>query len=533
MEILEVVRRWQAGDSQRAIALATGLARMTVDKYLGLARAAGVQRDGPPPDEAILLQLGLRSRSGPPVGKQTTDRRVVLDSHEAQIRRWVEEDRLQLTRVQELLGRDGVAVPYTTLRRFVHAAQIGKAARSTVRVAESPPGEQAEMDFGKLGPLLDPTTGKRQTVWCLTLVLAFSRYSFAWPLIHQTLEDVIAGLEAAWRFFGGIPHRLVLDNFPAAVADPDPFTPRLTRGFLEYSQARGFLVDPARIGSPKDKPKVERSVPYVRERFWKGETFADVAAVRAGAEHWCREVAGQRIHGTTRRIPAVVFADEERSLLLPAPATPYDVPLWRELTVHPDHHISFAYALYSAPSTSCPPRTKLEVRGDRAFVRLYLRGELVAIHPRQSPGGRSTNPDHYPAERTAYALRAPDRLIRQATELGPSLGRFAEQLLTGTFPWAKLRQAQKLLRLADKYGAERLDQACARALAFDLVDVRRLERIVLLALAKEIGPLPLPGAGSTERLIVPPPGRFARAGTAFDHRHRPDPTASPVSSEER
>ena len=91
--------------------------------------------------------------------------------------------------------------------------------------------------------------------------------------IQQKLEDVIAGLESAWAFFGGVPRYLVIDNFPAAVAGPDPLHPRLTRGFLEYSQHRGFVADPARARHPKDKPKVERGVSYVRERFFKGGDF--------------------------------------------------------------------------------------------------------------------------------------------------------------------------------------------------------------------------------------------------------------------
>ena len=103
----------------------------------------------------------------------------------------------------------------------------------------------------------------------------------------------------------------------------------------------------------------------------------------------------------------------------------YDLPLWREVTVHPDHHVSVQYALYSAPSTTCPPGSKLEARCDRTLVRLYRRSELVKVHPRQPRGGRSTDADDYPQERTTYALRAPDRVVHRAHDLGPSIGTFA------------------------------------------------------------------------------------------------------------
>jgi hypothetical protein len=261
-----------------------------------------------------------------------------------------------------------------------------------------------------------------------------------WPLVRQTVEATIEGLEKAWAFFQGCPKRLVLDNFPAAVAGTDPLNPRPTRPFLEYSQARGFLLDPARVRHPRDKPQIERFVQYARGRFWKGGTFLDLDDARRQAGPWCLEVAGQRVHGTTRKLPLVVFEDEERAHLLPYDGIPYDVPLWRDVTVHPDHHVSIQYALYSAPSTTCPPGTKLAVRCDRDLIKLYKAGALVKVHPREPKGGRSTDPDDYPPERTAYAMRAPDRLVRQAVALGPQIGQFAERLLDAPFPWSKLRQ---------------------------------------------------------------------------------------------
>src|ERR1035437_5664547 len=125
---------------------------------------------------------------------------------------------------------------------------------------------------------VDPTSGKRQRLWAMIIVLPASRHCFVWPMLQQTLEESIAALEAAWRFFGGIPKRVILDNFPAAIAGPDALEPRLTRG---------FLADPARVRKPKDKPHVERSVQYVRERFFKGASFQDLEDCREQAERWC------------------------------------------------------------------------------------------------------------------------------------------------------------------------------------------------------------------------------------------------------
>jgi transposase len=512
MQVVEVLRRWQAGESARAIARATGLARDTVRKYVREAKRLGLRPHGPGATNAQVLQLARLGQTVP--AARAAPRAQTLAAQREQIAGWLADD-LQLTRVAELLAQRGTVVSYTTLRRFVRQSGLGGGQRDTVRMAESPPGAVAEFDFGRLGPLVDPATGTRQIVWALSIVLPYSRHSFVWPLVHQTLPAVIEGLEAAWAFFGGIPHRLILDNFPAAMAGPDLLSPAPTRGFLEYSQARGFLIDPARVRHPKDKPHTERSMQYVRGRFWKGGTFTDLADVRTQAKRWSLEVAGQRVHGTTRRMPLVVFRDAEQATLLPYDGVAYDVPVWGQVKVHPDHHVAFQYALYSLPSTSCPPGTRVEVRSDQKLVRLYRRGELVKVHPRQPKGGRSTDAADYPPERTTYALRAPDRVVREAARLGQHTGLFAERLLSGEFPWAKLRQGQKLLRLAGRYSAPRLDAACARALAVELINVTRVEGMLKLAIEQEPLPLDLPAARRAE----PPSARFAREGAAFDHRY--------------
>jgi transposase len=517
MQVVEILRRWQAGDSARDIAAMTGLSRNTVRKYLEEAERLGIVQQGAPPDDGQILALTHLGETAPQT--RAAPQTALLQPHHDQIVRWLREDKLQLTRIAELLRGREVPVTYTTLRRYVGAEGLAKAPRDTVRMADTAPGEVAEFDFGRLGPLVDPTTGRRLMVWALNIVLVCSRHQFVWPLIRQTLEEVIAGLEAAWRFFDGIPRRLVLDNFPAAIAGADSYHPILTRGFLEYSQARGFLVDPARVRKPTDKPHTERNVTYVRERFWKGGTFIDVPDVRTQAERWCLEVAGCRLHGTTRKLPLVAFREEEQAFLLPYDGVAYVVPHWGQVMVHPDHHIAFLYALYSVPYHRCPPGTQLEVRADPDLVRIYQHGELVKTHTRQPKGGRATDPADYPPERTTYALRAPDHVVREASKFGPFAGRFAQQLLTGDFPWAKLRQGQKLLRLADRYTPSRLDAACERALSVDLLDVTRLERMLNDALEQEPLPLDLPPT----RLPELPSARFARQGRTFDHRYRQQP----------
>lgn len=517
VEIIEVIRQWQAGRKIREIARSTGIARNTVRKYVLAAQSCGLSREGPPPDEAQVIALVQLGRAGPRDAAVPTDK--VLEPLADQIHRWIKDDHLKLTRIQELLAQRHCVVPYRSLGRYVsRKGWFGKSTRATVRMEDTEPGQVAEVDFGRLGLVRDPETGRRRLAWGMVIVMGYSRHSFVWPLYSQRLADVIEGLEATWAFFGGLPRYLVLDNFPAAVVGPDPLNPRLSRGFLEYAGYRGFIADPARPGHAKDKPKVERGVPYVRERFFKGGQFNGLEDMRDQARRWCLETAGQRVHGTTRRLPLVVFQEEERSQLLPYDGELYDVPEWHEAVVHQDHHVYYRYAIYSAPDTTCPPGTKIEVRGDRKLVKLYRSGKLMKVHPRQPRGGRSTDPDDYPRELTPYTLRSPHHLRKLSAQMGESVGEFADRLLGGPLPWHKMRQAFKLLRLGEKYTALRLNSACEKALSVDLIDVRRLERILAQALEQEAEATATPSASAAL------PGRFALPGAAFAlHEGQPAP----------
>ena len=200
-----------------------------------------------------------------------------------------------------------------------------------------------------------------------------------------------------------------------------------------------------------------------------------------------------RIHGTTHKKPLVVFQDEERHTLIPWDGIPYEIAQWRPHTVHPDFHIHCLDALYSVPYRLYRPGLKVEVRVDSKLVRIYLRGQLIKTHPRQPKGGRSTDVADYPPKVAPYTTRDPDRLKRDAIKLGPAVGEFAQRLFEGDHPWSKIRQGHKLLGLGDRYTAQRLDAACQRALDVDLIDVYRVERILVQALEEETTPqLPLP-----------------------------------------
>ena len=299
---------------------------------------------------------------------------------------------------------------------------------------------------------------------------------FVWLTYGQRTDDVIEGLDAAWTFFEGVFAILIPDNLSPVVTKADPTNPRFNDTFLEYSQDRGFLIDAARVRSPKDKPRVERQVPYVRRRFFAGETFVDLPDAQRRAEAWCRDDAGMRVHGTTRCRPAEAFRANEQGLLLPAPLLPYDVPIFAAPKVHRDRHVEVARGIYSVPGELVGQT--LSARADATCVKLYAKGQLVKVHPRVSAGKRHTDPADLPSERSVYAMRDVNQLIKMAHHHGDVIGAYAEAVLDNPLPWTKMRQVYRLLGLVKKWGANTVELACAKALEAEAIDVNLIARMI-------------------------------------------------------
>ena len=447
IEVRELLRVWMLGAGLRRVGALAGVDRKTARRYVDAAVAAGLDRDGGSDqlsDELIGVVVEAVRPDRPQGHSAAWD---VLCANHSRIESWVKEG-LTVVKIVDLLAREGVLVPQRTLHRYCTQRTEYRGRRDTVPVADGEPGVECQMDFARMGMLFDSQAGRRRVVHALIFTAVYSRHMFVWLTFSQTLEAIIAGCEAAWRFFGGVFRVLIPDNMKAIVAKPDSINPQFTVGWLEYAQARGFVTDPARVAHPTDKPRVERMVQYVRGNFFAGEDFMDLADAQGRAEAWCRDKAGQRIHGTTCARPAVVFAEHEAAPLLPAPIQCYQVPIYAQVKVHRDYHVQVGKALYSIPEHF--RGQTLSVRADGELVKMFHRGQLVKTHPRQPAGGRSTDPADLPADKTGYAMRDLARLISTAAGHGHDIGIYAERLLDHQLPWTKMRQVYRLLGLGGR-----------------------------------------------------------------------------------
>lgn len=507
-EVLDVLRIWLKGKGYRSIAGLVAVDRKTVRRYVEAAHALGVARDGGVEqltDEVLgqVVQAVRPGRRGKP-----GEMRALCRSQRPRIEAWLDGGVL-VPKVRTLLHRfTGVLVPERTLMRFV-ADEIGRTRKpgATVPVADGAPGQEVQVDFCDLGWVQDPDSGRRRKAQALVFTPVCSRYEFVWPCWDQRVETVIEAMEAAWRFYGGVFAVVVPDNCKCIVVGADPLNPRFCQPFLEYAQSRGFVADPARVRSPQDKARVERSVQYVQGSLLPGEVFLGMAALRETALAWCTHTAGQRDHGTTHKRPGEDFAERERPHLLPVPATPYDVPQWLSVDVQRDHTIRVACALYSMPTQYIGESVRVHLT--RTTVKVWLHGVLVKAHMRVGKGEAQIDAADLPPGTAELARRDGATLLQQARGHGPAVGTYVERLQAGPAPWQLARHVYRLLGLCKSYGPKAVDAACRQALEFDVVDVHRIGKMLAKGLEQCHGEVP------RQRMALVTPLRFARSPDEF------------------
>lgn len=244
---------------------------------------------------------------------------------------------------------------------------------------------------------------------------------------------------------------------------------------------------------------------YVKRNFLAGREPLLLSEANRAVLRWVEKVAGQRIHGTTRQKPLVRFREVEQAALQPLPAIPYDPATWKQVKLHRDCYVVFENAYYSAPYRLVGQT--LWVRGGAQDVRLYTQDhQLVATHTRATtPGQRCTHLDHLPPEKVPGLLLSHPLCREQAAAIGPATGEVVNRLLDHR-PEDRLRTAGRLLRLGERFGAERLEAACARALHCDDPAYQTVKRILEQGLDQE----PLP-----EMVPAPEATAFVRSGEEF------------------
>jgi transposase len=507
IDVTEILVHWHAGRSLSEMAQSLDVDRKTLRKYVAPAVAAGIAPGGPAKSEQEWAELvrGWFPRLADTRLRQVTWPAIAVhhDYIIAQLKAGVRMSTIH----QRLRDEQGLAVSVQSFRRYVAANVPEETRRSQVRVWNPYPseaGEQAQIDYGQLGRWPDPVTGKLRTVWAFVMVLCCSRHMFVRTVLKMDQRAWTECHVAAFGFFGGVPARLVPDNLKTGVDKPDLYDPKLNRSYAEMAAHYGCLIDPARAIKPRDKARVERPMPYVRDSFWRGREFASLEQMQAGAVRWSAEVAGRRpcrpLEGAA---PAAVFEAVEKDALRPLPAEPFVLATWAKAKIGPDIHAQVDRVLYSVPWKHIGKTA--DVRITATMVQVFIGGDLVKTHPRKARG-KQTDFGDYPPEKIAFHMRTPAWCRRQAVAIGPACEQVIGELLADNALY-RLRSAQGVIGLADKHDPGRLEAACAKAAAAGDPSYRTVRGI--LAAGTENGQLPATAGDGGAAAFLRGPASFA------------------------
>lgn len=500
-EIIDIIYRLRKGQSERTIAKALGYHRATVHQYHRFAREKGYLDPEVSLPQAAELLSQLGDQKPPPRWPST------VEPYAALVESWHAAE-VEMKAIHRLLCEEhGYRGSYSSVRRFV-AARHPVENEGFVRL-ETKPGEEAQVDFGTAGKLLDPVSGKERVGYCFVMTLSCSRHQYVEFVFDQKMPTFVGCHRRAFAYFGGVVERVVIDNLKAAVLKADLSDPLLSSAYRQMAQHYGFLISPCRPRTPEHKGKVESGVHYVKRNLFPGVAGRDLRAANKAALVWVEGYAGGRTHGTTKKQPLPHFLASEKGALKALPAHPFELCELREALVHKDCHITVGGSYYSAPEAYVGKR--LEVHVFENTVQLYDGVKLLFTHQRaRQRGERVTHTGHYPKHKAEHLRRTVAYCQERAVEIGPACQVLVEALLSDR-PKDRRRTLAALMGLADQYGVRRLEAACGRAIACQ--DARYIRVKSILTAGLEEVPLPEP-------MLLEPPSpspqyRYARSAEEF------------------
>jgi transposase len=370
---------------------------------------------------------------------------------------------------QDLVDDHGFSGDYQSVKRFVR--KLRGAAPVTARaVILTSPGEEAQVDYGS-GPLVrDGHTEKYRRTRLFVLTLGYSRKCIRLLTFRSSAQTWAELHEKAFRRLGGVTRLIVLDNLREGVLQPDIYDPTLNPLYRDLLAHYGAVAMPCRIQDPDRKGKVEAGVGHAKNTPLKGQRFENLEEAQAYLDRWEERWADTRIHGTTKRQVAAMFA-EERPALLPLPLEPFRSYQYGERVVHLDGCVEVEAAYYSAPPGWIGRR--IQVQWDIQRVRLIdpRTGQLLREHLRLARGGHRIHEQDRP-QRTPLGT---EQLLKRAQKAGSHLGAFSA-LLYREQGQSAVRRILGLLSFAKKYGAVSVENACAAALEIGAHDYRFVRR---------------------------------------------------------
>ena len=522
VEIWNLLRRWNDGQRPSAIAVACGCDRKTVKAYIEMARNLGITKEEITPERKEEILPRLQEASTRLHAKATS--RLLLEPHVEEILALINDPDNPLkpkTAYEVIVQRHELRgkVSYSTFKRLARARGLtpeGK--RDTCRI-EMPPGQQIQIDYGKMGLLWDPLEKRRRNVYAFIGTLAFSRHKFIQFVYSMDQQSFAQSHVEMFSWFTGVTRIVTLDNLKDAVLKPDVYDPIFNRAYADLAEHYGTFIDTCRIASPRDKGKVERDVPTVRELFRKLLALhpsATIGELNQLARHWLIHEYGTRPHGTTGEPSYTLFTQCERPVLIPLPERPFTVARWKQAVVHPDHYVQ-ADGLHFPLSVEYVGKT-VQVMLTPTQAKIFYQDQLIKTETLTGKKYYTDLSAFSPTVQFALAEETPRRLVRKAHALG---GTPFEDLVVGLLSvpgFSYLRRVMGLLDTVKGYRFEEVEAAATIALTLEKPVTTHLFRHMLQNVrTQQAVPLEgLPLSSETESYMRPAAYFLQEGGEAHE-----------------
>ena len=456
----EILRhKWVLQSSHRQTTAALGVSHGSITQTLQRAQAAQILTW---PAVCALPDVELEARLYPPLPRTTGPRAAPDFAH-------IDLELRRKGVTLELLHQEYLAEHPDGLRRSAFCARYRawKKARGVVMRQTHLAGDKLFVDYsGDKAFYVDAATGQRIPCELFVATLGASSYTFAEATHTQKTPDFLASQARALRFFGGVPAAIVSDQLRSGIVVPCRYEPGPHTAYLDFATHYGTALVPARPRCPRDKAKVEVAV-QVAQRWILARLRNVVCTSLADLNaHIARLLADlnertMRSYGKSRR---QLFEELDRPSLRPLPQSEYAYAEWKKARVNVDYHVELARHYYSVPHALV--HQTVELRHTQDTVEIFSNGERVATHRKSTVHGRyTTRVEHMPRGHQAHQNRSPEQLLSWARTVGPMTETLCEKIMADRpHPEQGYRSCLGLIRLAKRFGRERVEAACTRAL---------------------------------------------------------------------
>lgn len=444
-----IIKLWKNGQSKKAITRSTGHDIKTVRKIIKLYELDG--RDS---------------------SRFNKKQFVVLKDYEAQIVEFMSQG-LSNIRILEEIKKSGYNGSYSSLTNFCRSLKISD--KVCVRF-HSLPGEEAQVDFGDVGKFPDQSDKKRRA-YVFNMRLSYSRLDYYEVVFDQKVETFIKCHVNAFKYFGGAPQRVKIDNLKSAIINASFYEPVFQNHYANLANYYDFEIIPCRVRKPQEKGKVESGIKYIQNNFFAGRKFDSFDILQKDLKNWLDNYCNTRIHGTTKEKPIDLFTQKEQEALKILPDKDFTIPTVTIRKVHSDCHITIENNYYSVPAIYVGKSVEVEIGSE--FIKVYCDNNQVALHTKITGKGQfSTILAHYPKYK--YFTNNSKEYLDSCEKSMEKIGKYTKllfELIVKEHPNSWYRTVRGILSLNKTYTNLVIELACKRALHFNVTSYSKVKAI--------------------------------------------------------